>query len=308
MIVNVDEEYLKSIGEARSSQLYCDIETYGHYIECFSNVKETMLNHVRKHASTFQRELISTGRSMNLTGKLRRYLTSLNASDFTFDDLLKVLTKPSQILVENSVNEGSVYDNMIQTYSRDTLFASLFQKLKVARNNGRLQYRHAGGCGNIEGLLRQADDDEYDGIAKHKFCVVIDRDADGPEYMLIQRKDNMLKFLSGKDSAHLEDADVYSLDQPLYNWHMWYKREIENYFPEEHFARVGADLSTEPTVPADRNYKKLSGIRGYSKENLKDLTFGMSREKYETGLKSFYVNQQKVSELQLFLLKLVKLI
>ena len=34
----------------------------------------------------------------------------------------------------------------------------------------------------------------------------------------------------------------------------------------------------------------------------------MSREKYEEGLKMFHCNGYKMSELQLFLLKLVKLI
>ena len=50
----------------------------------------------------------------------------------------------------------------------------------------------------------------------------------------------------------------------------------------------------------------VSMILQYGK--LKDLTKGMSRELYEAGLQSFYHQGGRVSEIQLFLLKLVKLI
>lgn len=59
----------------------------------------------------------------------------------------------------------------------------------------------------------------------------------------------------------------------------------------------------------DRDYLKISEkIAGYSKDKLPSLTSKMSRKKYESGLKHFYVNGEDLSELQLFLLKLVRII
>lgn len=308
MIVCIDEGYLTTIGNARASQLYCEALDKGHYFDGNATCMEMMRASVNDHASTFQKEMMKTGRSMNLTGKLRQFLTRLNASDFSFDDLLRILTKPSRILVENSMYEGPVYDHMMRTYYRDPSFGNLYAKLKIARDNGFLTYEHGGGCSHFKGLLEQAELDDYKGISKYKFCTIIDRDADGPEYKLIETRNNLFKYLADKSNSNLEDNDIYTLDQQKYIWHMWYKREIENYFPDTHFKRIGVDPDNWPQLPEDRNYKKLSEGTGFKKDKLKNLTDGMSREKYEEGLKMFHCNGYKMSELQLFLLKLVKLI
>lgn len=309
MIICIDEDYLATIGQARASQLYCDALQNGHYIDGKGRSLDLVREYVLAHASSYQKELMKTCKATSLTGKLRKYLTKLTAADFPYNELLNILTKPSIILVENSVNEGPVYDHLIQTYYRDPSFGSLYQKLKEARKSCRLEYANGGGCGNFVGLLKLANANNYKNISKYKYCTVIDRDANGPEYTLIQNRDNLFKLLSGKDKTTLQDDDIYTLEQPEYIWHMWYKREIENYFPDEHFQRIhSVDLAKWPTLPIDRNYKKLSEGTGFKKDKLKELTTGMSREKYEKGVKVFQCQGISISELQLFLLKLVKLI
>lgn len=308
MIICIDKDYLNTIGEVKASQLYCEALENGHFFDGKGDSMDVIRDSVEKHASSYQKELMKTGKTISLTGKLRKFLTTLKASDFSFDDLVRILNKPSKILVENSVYEGPVYDNMIQIYERDPSFRNLYLKLKEARKTGRLEYGHSGGFGNFLGLLEQADAEGYRGIAKYKFCTVIDRDADGPEYTRLSTRDSLFKFLSGKDSSQLGDDDIYTLKQSKYIWHMWYKREIENYFPDEQYERIGVHTYRWPAIPIDRNYKKISKGTGFSKDKLKDLTKGMSRELYEAGLQSFYHQGGRVSEIQLFLLKLVKLI
>lgn len=309
MIICVDEEYLSTIGEEKSSELYCCATINGHLIDGMGASLDLIKASVDRHASTFQKEIIRTGKAIKLTKKLRQFLTTLQASQYEYDDLIRILSKPSKVLVENSVYEAPVYDNIIQLYCSDRIFGNLFAKLKLARNENRLVFDHSGGCGSVKGLLEQANADEYKSIAKYKFCTIIDRDADGPEYTKIQNIDKLLFFLAGKDSKTIRDSDIYTLNQPVYIWHMWYKREIENYFPNDHFERVGTDIAKWSSSPEDRNYKDLSCKgTGYHKNKLKDLVHGMSREKYEEGIKHFSVNDLMLSEFQILLLKFVKLI
>ena len=91
---------------------------------------------------------------------------------------------------------------------------------------------------------------------------------------------------------------------------MWYKRSIENYFPNEAYVAANMDPSSIKETGKQRDYVKITkyNISGYDKNKLQSLTLTMSRKQYEDNLKHFYFNDEELSELQLFLLKLVRII
>jgi hypothetical protein len=90
---------------------------------------------------------------------------------------------------------------------------------------------------------------------------------------------------------------------------MWYKRSIENYFPNEAYEYLGLNTDSITDTTAERDYLNIEEcLRGYKKHKLPLLTCAMSRKKYEDNLKHFNVNGEDLSEIQLFLLKLVRII
>ena len=91
---------------------------------------------------------------------------------------------------------------------------------------------------------------------------------------------------------------------------MWYKRSIENYFPNEAYISAGMDPSLITESGIQRDYVKItsSNISGYDKDKLQLLTCAMSRQQFEDNLKQFNINGENLSEFQLFLLKLVRII
>jgi hypothetical protein len=84
-----------------------------------------------------------------------------------------------------------------------------------------------------------------------------------------------------------------------------------NYFPDSSYVTCSYNpIVIWPADPTDRNYKKIvdKGKGRFHKEDLPKLANSMSRYDYENGLQHFIVNGQDMSELQLFLLKIVKII
>ena len=92
---------------------------------------------------------------------------------------------------------------------------------------------------------------------------------------------------------------------------MWYKREIENYFTDDCYIKENVDVSGFPTVSNQRDYFEIdkSSAPGYDKPLLSSVAEHMSRSDYDMiASKKFLVNGELLSEIQLFLLKLVKII
>ena len=140
-----------------------------------------------------------------------------------------------------------------------------------------------------------------------KIGVLMDRDTDlGTVFP--SRRQNLFEMLSGKQATVLANTDIYTLSQSVYVWHMWYKRAIENYFPATQFDNLGYPSASAPSVLVDWSYKNLGKISRYDKKHLSEVCFGMSRANYESNCAQFTVNGVNMSEMQLFLLKLVKLI
>lgn len=308
MIFQINQDYTDKLSVAERSELYSKIIEYGHYVDCDSAVRTVYYQSVEDCGSKIQREMIKKDPSLRLNRQTRQYLTLMITSDYTPQQLDLLIKKPARLMVENKVNEAPVYRNMIGTYaSGDRPYNNPLRKLHQALKEGKLDFENGGGCSAYDQQMQSLNENEYRDVAKYKICMLADRDTNA-ENVYDEQKNPLFEACCGKKYDEMSADDVYKLDFTGYVWHMWYKRAIENYFPDSQFTAIGADLSTMPKIPADRNYKKLGDVIGYRKNQLPKLADKMSYAMYEDGLKHFYVDGKDMSELQMFLLKLVKII
>ena len=307
MIIQLTETYLNDLTESEVSDLYYNVVRNCHYISC-DNLALTVLTGAIEHCgSRSQKQLIKSAKQGHLTAELRRYLTTIQANLFTYGELMTIVTKPSCLMIENLANESDVYRSIIGTYAGDPKFRNLFMKLDDAKRRGWLTFLHAGGFGDMKPLLDYYDSHDYENVADKKIGVLMDRDTENGNTFPSKRQ-NLFSMLSGKSATTLTNADIYTLSTGPYVWHMWHKRAIENYFPPLQFDRLGFPSSTAPILPADWSYKELGKITHYKKSRLPELREGMSRSDYENNCSQFPIIGGSVSEIQLLLLKLVKLI
>lgn len=313
MIVNFDNNcFTKFEDKELASLAYAVVKNY-HFIDDIKSWSK-LLPIAEKYCSTWQKEQIKSGinRLSHLTPVIRKYLTTITASDYSYKEIYDILTKPSYLMVENLPYEANVYKSIIGTYTKDKRYKSIFLLLDNAKKRRWLSFFHAGGFSTEKALLEYLDQNDYRNITKLKFCVLMDRDTDG--YLLFPDSRNPLfKMLSGKDKRTLSNIDIYdnAFSSP-YIWHMWYKRTIENYFPERVFMNVGINTNLCALGVADWNYKHIVERGGYKKKMLSDIAKGMSLNDYENNLQGFDVSvnntTEHMSEMELFLLKLVKII
>lgn len=307
MIFNLSNQYATSNQGAQLSDICCKIICNRHYILCDSTTRELIYTSIQRHGSTSQRELLLQYRGFDITDELRNYFAIIDMSAFSYSMLNTILTQPSRLLIENSYNEWGVYERIIGTYKHDKKFKNLFLALELAKNEGRISYLHGGGHTTYVSLIKQNDTRDYNGVFKYKVCILFDRDTDNATYYDTQ-KNTLFKFLCGKESTAICDSDIYDLNQPEYIWHMWYKRTIENYFPNTRYQAIGVNVAAIPVDKADRDYYDFSDAIGYSKGKLPFLPQEMGRADYEKGLKKFMINGENITKLQLLLLKLVKIV
>ena len=307
MIIRLTSADLANFAIGEISELYYGITRNGHYLECDDATRTRLNEAVEQYGSRMQKRLIKNNHQGHLTAEIRKYLTTIIGNQYTYDELMTIVCKPSCLLIENLAYESDVYRSIIGTYVGDPVYRNIFKKLDDAQNRGWLTFLHAGGFGMFAPLLNYYDQRDYKHVADKKIAVLMDRDTeDGSRFP--PSRGQLFKLLSGKQYAHLSNNDVYTLSQTDYVWHIWHKRAIENYFPAEQFDNLGFQSNTAPTVPADWSYKDLGKIKRYDKKHLFNVSVGMSRTTYEANCSQFIVGGESMSEMQLFLLKLVKLI
>lgn len=306
MIFQIDENLLERFHGAELSDLVSYIMDGRHYIKCRPKIRKTIEEAINKNASTTQFERFQSYKGFDIPTRYHSYLTTLNLADFDAFQIHALISKPSWLIVENELNEWPVYKHIILQYKTDRQFGDLYKMLWQAADKTLLAHT-TGGYGQFQQTLVAHDSKEqYHGTLRYKSCTLVDRDTnDSNTYDADKAK--LYTFLSGKDFDDLADEDIYSLDQPHYIWHMWYKRAIENYFPKESYRSIQANIENIPNTAEERDYLKYDE-NIYQKKDLPKLTEGMTRSKYEETLKKFPFNGDEISELQLFLLKLVKII
>lgn len=306
MIVKINSTFAKGMSEQQLSDKCAAIMQYRHYISCDGETRRLIASAIEKNGSKTQKDILLTYKGFDITQEIRTYLTSVDLADCNnFDAIIK---SPSEILVENGPYEADVYKRLPEGYKHDPLFKHLYALLADAFKRNRVICTHGGGYGTYEKLMEQKNDNEYKDVYRLKCCAVIDRDTDC-ENTLDPLKRNLLLYLCGKDISQITDNDIYTLNQPTgWIWHMWYKRAVENYFPKECYERMGINVDECDASPLGWDYYNIGNIAGYKKNMVPNLVSDMSRQKYEKRLKHFCINGVDMSEMQLLLLKFVKLI
>lgn len=307
MIFKISTQFANSNRAEHLADICCKMICNRHYISCDSATRELINASVEKHGSTLQKELLLQYKGFDITNELWKYLTSIDVDAFSYSMLDIMLAQPSRLLIENSYNEWNTYKSIMGAYKHDKKYKNLFIALELAKKEGRISYLHGGGHTTYVSLIEQNNSCDYAGIFKYKVCIIFDRDTDNASYYDMQ-KNALFKFLCGKDHTQITNEDVYSLNQLGYIWHMWYKRAIENYFPNIRFQAVGVDTTLIPVDKEERDFYNFGNIPSYSKNKLAQLPQDMGRDEYEKGLKKFVINGEEITELQLLLLKLVKII
>jgi len=308
MIFQIDQTFYNKVNAPVRAQLYCDIITHGHYVDCHPKLRDQFYNDIATHGSTIQKNMMQKDPSLNLSTMFMQYLTPIDVNSFSLEQLQVMIKKPALLMVENEANERDVFTDIIHKYAKkDRNFKSLFAKLEESLENEDFDFDQAGGCTQLVSLYQSHDKGKYHHTANWKICILADRDTNSPTAIMDDNKKGFLAFTCGKDVNTVTDADIYNLNQNPVIWHIWYFREIENYFPDKQFKAIKLDPNKAKDKNPDWHYRNLGTIPGYDKKNLSKLTNGMSYDDYEDGLQHFSSEGGK-SEMQLFLLKLVRII
>ena len=312
MIAHITKEYIAQCDSRWLSRLCCKIIENGHYISCDASTQEHLLGVVNKEGSAWEKELICKSKPFDFSKEEQKYMTTISLENFDPEQCEVLFGERSMLLLENSVYEWNVYTHIVDTYKRDRQHPNLIKKLSNAIDKGRLTYYHGGGCSQHQQHIEQHEAHIYKSVGKYKICALLDSDCQS-ENDIPKEKYKLYCYLCGdkyEDFVGYDLSKIYSLNQPNYIWHMWYKRSIENYFPNDSYISAGMDPSLITETGTQRDYVKITNknIIGYDKDKLQRLTHTMSRKKYEDNLKHFNVNGEDLSEIQLFLLKLVRII
>ncbi|MCH5312360.1 MAG: hypothetical protein J1E57_10470 [Prevotella sp.] len=308
MVFKIDRAFAENISSAERSELYSNIISHGHYADCDEDVRNLFYADIENNGSTIQREFVKKDPSLKLTTRMRTFLTEIIVSDYTGAQLNTLICKPAKLMVENESYERPVYKCIISAYAKsDKRYKNIFRKLYKVLLDDMLAFQHGGGYSTYVSLLEIYNQRDYKDVAAKKFCSLVDRDTDNSTDFDAHKK-TYFQAMCGKESYEITNEDIYTLTQSPNIWHMWFRRTIENYIPDEQYKRLNVQLDTMPANPQDRNYKKLSEMSGYAKHKLPDLVERMSYADFEHGLMHFQCGGEDVSEMQLFLLKLVRII
>ena len=311
MIAHIRKEYATQCDSRWLSRLCCKIIENGHYISCDASTQEYLFDIVNREGSALEKELIHKSKPFDFSKEEQTYMTTISLETFDPEQCEALFGERAMLLLENSVYEWRVYTHIIDTYKHDRKHPNLIKKLSNAIDNGRLTYYHGGGWSQHQQHIEQHEEHTYKSVGKYKICALLDSDC-LKEKDIPKDKYKLYCFLCGEEHDNSKEYDldkIYKLNQPNYIWHMWYKRSIENYFPNEAYEYLGLNTDSITDITAERDYLNIEEcLRGYQKHKLPLLTCAMSRKKYEDNLKHFNVNGEDLSEIQLFLLKLVRII
>lgn len=309
MIFNLSDRFIQTISEEDLSDLVVKIMWGNHFLIISGTAEIRLIDAVVKHAGTsdcslFEKYILQ---GINPTVEIKTYLTTVTDSDFSYDLLKELAIRPAVLLMEN-LREWAVYQRMIDVYQSDPQFSNLFKLLWTRANNYSLfEPRQSGGCSDMFHMLSSLSHLGYSKIAKNKICIVLDRDTNSAT-KFNSSNSKLYNKLSGKKFQALTNGDIYTLRQPKFIWHIWYRREIENYFPDLAFTGIGKVRKAGKGPFEKDHYAQVEDYYSYKKNDLERLPSQMTRNMFEQGLTFFSDEGITMSELELFLLKLVKII
>ena len=314
MIFKIDKSLFAHYNPSDVSELFGMMIRHNHYIDCAdASVYNKICHCINTHGSTRDKELLLQYRRFSVDTFRRLHLTTIDVNEFRLEQLIILSDTPARLVPENS-REWDVYVHMIKTYKRNVKVREIASVLDEAVEHKNLRVAQIGGVGEFVSQINSLARQDYDGeTIPYKCCVIIDRDVNSDisshgTWNLPDSREALFMFLSGKDTDHLTPSDVYSVDQPIFHWHMWYKRTIENYFPDRAFINMGCDLTIFNAQPEVRDFRHSKHISGYKKDNIANLVRTMGLADYNSNLKQFPHNGIMYTELELLLFKLCKII
>ncbi len=316
MIAHIHHQYISTCDPKWIANLLVTLAENNHMVDCDPETQELMEQCVAKHSGTSDRELIGNASLYEITSLKRKYLTTIEVDGtFTEDRYLNLFGNPSLVLVENGPYEWPVYKMMIDVYKNDRKFKNIYAVLlnAVSGRHRTLQELHAGGNGAFEALIVSKEKSpEYQGLTTLKIYPVTDSDRVSENAGYLPTPKKLYRFFCGMNSKtdDVDRAYIDTLKQPLYHWHMWRKRAIENYFPPEAFEKINlnVDRYRNYSIPERYFIRVENEIEGYDKKNLVHVAESMSRNDYEAISDKLIIEGEEMSEIRLFLLKMAKVV
>lgn len=307
MIVHIDSSFAESELRQKLSDECSLIMRHGHFICCDGKTRRLICNAINECGSRSQRDMMHIYKGFDITQECHRYLTTIDIAAYA-NNLHQLIELPSEIQVENGPYEWDLYKSLPEIYKHDAQYKNMYAMLAKAMKNNKIVPSHGGGFGSYQQLMQQKNSDTYKDVYRLKCCAIFDRDTDN-ETDIDTRKNNLLLFLCGKDSSQLKISEMYALPQSgQWIWHMWYKRAVENYFPKEKYEELGINMDEVASSPLGHDYFGIGKVAGYKKDMVPQLAKRMSRMDFEKHAKRFIIGDVEMSEMQLLLLKFVKLI
>ena len=313
MIVKIDSEFLKGNGKELDDKVFelCKIIEFGHYVDVERSILGDFLDIIKKHANNSKFSLVSGAiEKFDKEKSLRFTLTTIRFSDYSERRRKVLLLKESELLVENAPNEWSIYKNLVTYYTKEPTIKNVAKYLNRAIKERMLKSENLGGANMIPDMLKHKNKEEFDDLYKMKVCVLFDRDKENGTEIDINKKNVFKALCNGIDINQVNNDLIYRLDyEDEYVWHMWYKRAIENYFPREKYEELGVDMdSFKDDLPYD--YKKFGNNtpKGYKKDMMKSISDDMKYTYFEDTTEHFDINDKRMSEIQLLLLKIAKIV
>lgn len=304
------------VGKCSQPELCVVIETITtnrHLVLADGPTKKAIRQIVTEHAGTIAKERFQKSKIFDITEEQRQYLTTIHVDGHTsMQELTYHAGQKAMLVMENAYYEWPAYKRIIDAYSSDPIYGNMFKMLRHAKDRHLIDGVHLGGCGQLKSALKALEHNIGGrNLAVLKTCSLLDRDSDDPSKFSAKQRPN-IEHLCGKSIDSVSNADIYDLNQDTHRWHMWYWNSIENYFPDRVYEEYGYDTSAIPPAP-QRHWTKISDCfigtkKSFKKSDVANLGATMNRKDYEQGLHKFDIGGKSVSELQLFLLKLVKLI
>lgn len=314
MIFHISDEFCRRADGCDLCDVCRELVAGRHYVKAPHDARLLMDAAVEKDGDTRLKTLWKAYRKTAAFKPSVEFQTFLSpvevTADFPMEKLLYLAKGTAYVLMENGNYEWDVYCRMADIYSRNSPIKNLAAQLRDAMERRSILGRHAGGRDQLlpsyNSLVKELDKprDWLD----HKTVTLFDRDTDD-DTCFCGYNSTLFKHFCGKDHTAVRNEDIYTLDQPLPRWHMWYRRSIENYFDKACYADCGMDLSAAPDDDSFYYFKiDDSSCRHYKKSLIGTLADKIGKERLERGLKRFRWREYEFSELQLFLLKLVKII
>lgn len=311
MIARLNKGFINNQPANWLADIVTKIARNNHLIDCEDSLIPIIEKAIDEHSGTTEKEIVLNAHLYEITSLQRKHLSIIDV-DGSLSPLqyIYLFSSPSLLLMENGLYEWPVYKYMIEAYKRDRKYGSLFKQLGKAQSDNLIKSYHGGGNGQLIDLVQMKEsENDYKGITHHKIFIVTDSDRESEIAPYPNRQTKDYRFFCDKE-GNVDRTFIDTINQPHYHWHMWRKRAIENYLLPEKYKFERLDVENYKNIPLpQRNFVKVSDIiKKYKKGNIGNIARHMSREDYEGVSDKIYIDAEEISEIRLFLLKMVKVI